>query len=856
MNSQSLRERRIEARDATDAGHETGRAASSQDRAVSPAGNRLLIPDVTLPEFVLERAAIRAHRRALIEAGTGRVLTYGELAAAVREIGGGLLAHGVRPRDVVVLCAPNSLEFVLTWYAATSVGAIVSPVNPQWTRDEIHAQLKQTAAKWLVAPGSLIEQKLFACLIDTHIAGTFAIGGGGTGTIPFDALREAPQIQAQARIESTDTAYLPTSSGTTGLPKSVLLTHRSLVASLCQMRYAQHVEERDVVIAAVPLFHIFGLQVALNLPLRAGATVVILPRFEIDSFVRAVRDYGVTRAELVPPMLRALATHEGLNPEDLSSLRVLTSAAAPLSPEIARTCARRIGCRVKQAYGMTELGGGTHIAPDVGPDRPESIGPALPGVECRLIDPETGADLPPGQPGELLVRSPSTMSGYLGNPQATAATIDPTGWVHTGDIVTVDAQGWYVVTDRLKELIKYKGWQVAPAELEGILLMHPAVADAAVVRQVDAAAGETPKAFVVLRSPASASELMSWVAARAATYKQLHHVEFIDRIPRSPAGKILRRLLVEGKGACDMSAQAAANDATRNHTGSAAGAHFCDGESSLKGKVVVVTGGGRGLGRLLASSLARAGAAVALIARSATELETAVSEIRHSGGIAIAAQADLANGREAAAALTHVRECLGRLDVLINNAGICGPVGPMWEVDATEWWKTFEINVGASFLASRLVLPGMIEARQGIIINMASYAGIYRWPLVSAYSASKAALTKLSENLAAETRRYGIAVFSVDPGLLPIGLSAPALKSTADETTSEGRFQKWIRDQLATGHGADPEQAARLVLALASGRANRLSGRHVTVRDSIDVLLAHIDRIEREDLQTLRLRTA
>src|SRR6516164_6270072 len=570
MNIQSLRERRIDAPAATDAGHETGRAASSQNRAVSPAGDVLLIPDVTLPEFVLERAAIRAHRRALIEASTGRELTYGELAVAVREIGGGLLAHGVRPRDVVVLCAPNSLEFVLTWYAVTSVGAIVSPVNPQWTCGEIHAQLKQTAAKWLVAPGRLIEQKLFACLTDTHIAGTFAIGGGGTGTIPFDTLREAPQIQAHARIESTDTAYLPTSSGTTGLPKIVVLTHRSLVASLCQMHYAQQLEERDVVIAAVPLFHIFGLQVALNLPLRAGTTVVILPRFEIDSFVGAVRDYGVTRAELVPPMLRALATHEGLNPDDLTTLRIVTSGAAPLSPEIARACAARIGCRVKQGYGMTELGGGTHIAPDSGPDRPESIGPALPGVECRVVDPETGADLTPGQPGELLVRSPSTMSGYLGNPQATAATIDPAGWVHTGDIATVDAQGWYVITDRLKELIKYKGWQIAPAELEGILLLHPAVTDAAVVRHVDAAARETPKAFVVLRSPASTSELMSWVAERVATYKQLHHLEFIERIPRSPAGKILRRQLVEGQGARVVSGQVVANDSPSSRTGWAA----------------------------------------------------------------------------------------------------------------------------------------------------------------------------------------------------------------------------------------------------------------------------------------------
>jgi acyl-CoA synthetase (AMP-forming)/AMP-acid ligase II len=191
------------------------------------------------------------------------------------------------------------------------------------------------------------------------------------------------------------------------------------------------------------------------------------------------------------------------------------------------------------------VSGGTHIAPDTGPDRPESVGPALPGVECRIVDPGTGADLRPGEPGELLVRTAGAMRGYLGDPGATAATIDPDGWVHTGDIVRADSGGWFYVTDRVKELIKYKGYQVAPAELEAILLTHPAVADAAVVRRPDALAGEIPKAFVVLRAPASAQELMAWVAERVASYKRVRQVEFIDSIPKSPAGKILRRLLVE-----------------------------------------------------------------------------------------------------------------------------------------------------------------------------------------------------------------------------------------------------------------------------------------------------------------------
>src|SRR5215471_10006559 len=224
-------------------------------------------------------------------------------------------------------------------------------------------------------------------------------------------------------------------------------------------------------------------------------------------------------------MVLGLATAGVVDDYDLSTLRLITSAAAPLGAGLARACARRLGCRVKQAYGMTEVSGGTHIAPDDGPDRPESVGPALPGVECRIVDPGTGADVRPGDPG------------------ATGATIGPDGWVHTGDIVTVDEAGWFYVTDRVKELIKYKGYQVAPAELEAILLTHPAVADAAVVRRPDELAGEVPKAFVVLRSPASEQELMAWVAGRVASYKRVRQVEFTDSIPKSPAGKILRRLL-------------------------------------------------------------------------------------------------------------------------------------------------------------------------------------------------------------------------------------------------------------------------------------------------------------------------
>jgi acyl-CoA synthetase (AMP-forming)/AMP-acid ligase II len=293
------------------------------------------------------------------------------------------------------------------------------------------------------------------------------------------------------------------------------------------------------------MFHAFGFQVTLNLALHQGATVVILPRFGLDAFLTTVQDHTVTRAEIVPPIVLALATSDRVDDFDLSSLRVVTVSAAALDADLARACAARIGCRIKQTYGMTELGGSTHSAPDHGPDKPESIGPALPGVECRVVDNATGADVGPDEPGELLIRCAALMDGYLGNPAATAATIDADGWLHTGDVATCDRDGWFRVTGRIKELIKYKGFQVAPAELEGILLTHPAVADAAVVRSPDAVAGEVPKAFIVLRDDASADELVGWMAERVASYKRVRRVEFVDQIPKSPSGKILRRLLVE-----------------------------------------------------------------------------------------------------------------------------------------------------------------------------------------------------------------------------------------------------------------------------------------------------------------------
>jgi acyl-CoA synthetase (AMP-forming)/AMP-acid ligase II len=339
-------------------------------------------------------------------------------------------------------------------------------------------------------------------------------------------------------------AVLLYSSGTTGLPKQVMLTHRNLTAALCSMRGPDPVRAGDVVLAAVPLCHIAGMQIAMNHALESGATLVTLGRLELGAVLAAIERHRVTRMIAPPPVVLGLAKHPDVARYDLSSLRVVTSGGAPLAPETAERAARRIGCRIKQGYGMTESAP-ICWAPDDGPDRPESIGPPAPGVECRVVDPITGADLAVGEAGELLARSAAQMRGYFGNESATAVTIDADGWLHTGDLVRVDEDGWFHVVGRLKELIKCYGRQVPPAELEQLLLAHPAVADAAVIGIPDEEAGEVPKALVVLRAPVPPSELMAHVAGRVSPHKHLRHLEVVAEIPRSPSGKILRRMLAE-----------------------------------------------------------------------------------------------------------------------------------------------------------------------------------------------------------------------------------------------------------------------------------------------------------------------
>ena len=300
----------------------------------------------------------------------------------------------------------------------------------------------------------------------------------------------------------------------------------------------------ETIMGVLPFFHIYGMQVIMNTTLAAGATVVTMPRFDLEQFLRLHQDHRITRSYVAPPIVVALAKHPMVDDFRLDALEQMFSGAAPLSAELAEEAAARLGCEVVQGYGMTEMSPVSHLTPRGG-YVPGSVGVTTPNTETLIVDPATGDALGVGADGEVWVRGPQVMVGYLNNPEATASTLDADGWLHTGDIGHIDEHGHLHVVDRLKELIKYKGFQVAPAELEALLLTHPDVADAAVIGVPDEEAGELPVAFVVAkpdRNPTEA-EVRAFVAGQVATYKQLQRVTFVDAVPKSASGKILRRVL-------------------------------------------------------------------------------------------------------------------------------------------------------------------------------------------------------------------------------------------------------------------------------------------------------------------------
>ncbi|MEV7770115.1 4-coumarate--CoA ligase family protein [Kitasatospora sp. NPDC086791] len=512
------------------------------------------VPLVDLPihDAVLGAAARYGDRPALIDGLTGERVSYAQLAAAVERVAAGLAGSGVRRGDVLALFSPNSIAYPMAFYGATRAGATVTTISSLATPTELAGQLRDSGARRLLTVSPFLPTARTAADLlaeQGHPLTEILVLDGADGHRSLaDLLATSGPAPEVAIDPGEDLAVLPYSSGTTGLPKGVMLTHRSIATNLAQCDALYRPAEGERVLAVLPFFHIYGLAALLNQPLRCGATVVVLPRFDLEQFCRAVEEHRVQALVVAPPIALALAKHPAVERFDLSSVDYLLCAAAPLDHELADACARRLGLsHLLQGYGMTELSPVTHV---VSPreDEPSrgSVGRMVPSTELRVsaLDGSDG-DLGAGERGELLIRGPQVMKGYLGRPAETAAVIDAEGWLHTGDVGYVDERGYLHIVDRVKELIKYKGYQVAPAELEAVLLGHPQIADAAVIGVTDADGTECPKAFVV-RAPGSgltAEEVTGYVAGQVAPYKKVRAVEFVDAVPKSAAGKILRREL-------------------------------------------------------------------------------------------------------------------------------------------------------------------------------------------------------------------------------------------------------------------------------------------------------------------------
>lgn len=499
------------------------------------------VPAISITQKLFQGLEGREAEVAIIDGPSGRGLTAGALMSMIRRLAGGLTERGVLPGGTVALLAPNIPEYPVVFHGVAWGGGTVTTINPTYTAPEIHHQLQDAGAVMLVTV------PMFAEVAKAAMAGTavreLVVIGAEAGLSLDDVMGQEMTTQAPVDL-AHDTVVLPYSSGTTGQPKGVMLSHANMVANVTQSAAVQAIEPSDTAIAFLPFFHIYGMTVLMNLFLAERARIVTMPRFDLELFLKLIQDHRATRLYIVPPVALALAKHPLVEEYDVSSVREVFSGAAPLGPETEIAVGERFGAKSIQGYGMTEMAPISHMTVG-GNVRHGSSGQAVPSTECRIVDPETGKDCGAGVEGELWVRGPQVMQGYLNNPEATAATKTRDGWLKTGDLAVIDADGYMFIRDRLKELIKYNGFQVAPAEVEAALCSHPAIADAAVIGKPDAAAGEVPVAFVVKAPGAEidAAGLAAHVESCLAHYKHPVEYRFVEAVPKSASGKILRREL-------------------------------------------------------------------------------------------------------------------------------------------------------------------------------------------------------------------------------------------------------------------------------------------------------------------------
>lgn len=519
---------------------------------------RSKFPDITIPDhlplhsYCFQNLSEVSHRPCLILGSTGKSYSYSDTHLFSLKAAATFSKLGVKKGDIIMILLHNSPEFVFSFMASSMLGAVATTANPYYTAAEISKQLKASGAKFVVTYSQCVDklkesgEHLTIVTVDDPPENCLSF------SMVYDAdVNDVPSVE----IDTNDAVSLPFSSGTTGLPKGVILTHKNMVSSVAQQVDGEnpnlYLRRNDVVLCVLPMFHIFSLSSIVLISIRSGAALLLMEKFEIESLLRLIERHEVTVAAVVPPLVVALVKNPRLADFDLSSIRLVLSGAAPLRKELEEALMERLPQAIfGQGYGMTEAGPvlsmcSAFAKEPLMPTKSGSCGRVVRNSELKVIDPQTGDSLTYNQPGEICVRGPQVMKGYLNDPVSTSLTVDVEGWLHTGDIGYIDDEDEIFIVDRVKEIIKFKGFQVAPAELEALLVTHPSIVDAAVVPQSDDVAGEVPVAFVV---PSTQDELTEdavkeFIAKQVVFYKRLQKVYFVQTIPKSPSGKILRKEL-------------------------------------------------------------------------------------------------------------------------------------------------------------------------------------------------------------------------------------------------------------------------------------------------------------------------
>lgn len=508
------------------------------------------VPNTSWPQFMLSTIKKHGNKVALVDVATDRRYTYSEIYRHVHALGSAFRRLGFKKGEVLCIYSSNCIDFPIATLAATALGITVTLANPNYTQEELYGQLLDSGAHYLLAAEDVAQRAHSAGVQVGNIKGFFVFGKSQGFTSIRDLYSDdGSQFQLAQFDVGNDVLLLPYSSGTTGLPKGVMLTHANWLSTLmvttCPEASFTSQPGNEVYLLFLPMYHIYA-EMIVQISLYQGDTLTVMAKFDFKQYLNAIQKYKVTAIQIVPPIAVLLAKHSLALEYDLSSVKAAVSGAAPLSRETQDEVKKRTGIDIMQGFGMTETSGIATI-PIFG-SRDGNVGKLAPLTEAKVVNVETGAELGVNQDGEIWVRGPLIMKGYHNNQKATDGTINKDGWLMTGDIGHYDSNGQFFIVDRLKELIKYKGLQVAPAELEALLLTHPAVADVGVVGVPDAMSGELPRAYIVKKANVDVTEqdLMKFVEVHLSPHKRLRGgVRFVAEIPKSPSGKILRRFLLK-----------------------------------------------------------------------------------------------------------------------------------------------------------------------------------------------------------------------------------------------------------------------------------------------------------------------